>query len=515
MGPFDAAPEISGRMGSEITTPRFITAALRGGAGKTLITVGIVAALRTRGLLPAVFKKGPDYIDAGWLGLAAGDHCYNLDTYLFDRRVVQSSFLTRSSGKDVAVIEGNRGIFDGVDSSGSYSSAELAKLLRAPVVLIVDATKVTRTAAALVLGCRRMDPDLSIAAVIVNRVSGARHEGILRRAIETDAGIPVVGSVSKLALESFPQRHLGLLPLHEHPAAAQFVRDAARIAEESIDLENVMNVARSAGSLGTLSPIEISPVHIGGYPSNLRIGIMKDSSFQFYYPENLEALAARGVILVEVSALEPSPLPELDALYIGGGFPETHAERLADNRVFKESLQAAVKRGLPVYAECGGLMYLSRNLIIDRNVFPMAGIFPVDTRMERKPQGLGYIRIRVIAANPFYVVGTVLTGHEFHYSSVAGLDDADSRCAFQVLRGHGIDGSRDGLHMGNVLGTYLHVHALGEPAWADGMLRSAAAFRGMKESEAARDEDSPQRAQKFDATNSSATSAVSAVNRFL
>jgi cobyrinic acid a,c-diamide synthase len=458
--------------------PRFITAALRGGAGKTLITVGIVAALRRRGMSAAVFKKGPDYIDAGWLGLAAGCDCYNLDAYLFGRQATEASFFTRSMDKDIAVVEGNRGLFDGVDAAGSYSTAELAKLLAAPLILIVDATKVTRTAAALVLGCRRMDPGLDLRGVILNRVGGERHERILRDAIEQDSGVPVLGSVSKLALENFPQRHLGVLPLHEHPQALLFVEEAAAMAERFIDLQRLLEIASSAPEFGVPGKLLVPEVFVESSIPRLRIGILKDSSFQFYYPENLEALQNTGAQLVEVSALRHAELPQLDALYIGGGFPETHAERLAENLVFKRSLRDAVEKGLPVYAECGGLMYLSRNLLMDENVYPMVGVFPADTVMRRKPQGLGYIRVQVKRPNPFYDVGTVLTGHEFHYSSLTGFDpDADHLCVFEVLRGHGIDGFRDGVCVRNALGTYVHVHALGEPQWAQAVLDMAEQFR--------------------------------------
>jgi cobyrinic acid a,c-diamide synthase len=205
--------------------------------------------------------------------------------------------------------------------------------------------------------------------------------------------------------------------------------------------------------------------------------VLRDSAFQFYYPENLEAFSRNGAQLVELSALAQQTLPELDGLYIGGGFPETHAERLAENNIFKESLQSAVQKGLPVYAECGGLMYLSRSLRIDQKIYPMVGVFPVDTVLERKPQGHGYIRVEVSGPNPFYPVGSMLTGHEFHYSYVTGVDDPAATYAFRILRGHGMDGSHDGICIYNALGTYVHVHALGEPLWIEGILKRAREYR--------------------------------------
>ena len=461
--------------------PRVVVAALKGGAGKTFLSVGIVAALRKRGLSLAVFKKGPDYIDAGWLGLAAAGECYNLDTYLMTYEIVRGSFLRRSLEKNISVVEGNRGLFDGFDVAGTYSTAQLAKLLKAPVILIVDSTKMTRTAAALVLGCRTLDPELQLKGIILNRVASDRHERILRQSIEEVSGIPVIGSVRKLALENFPQRHLGLLPLHEHPQALDFIDEASNVAEQSVDLDRVIEIASAAGQFP--SELHPEPVDFGPKPAEngVRIGILKDSAFQFYYPENLEALRRRVGPLVEISALDQAEFPEVDGLYIGGGFPETNAERLAENTIFKESLRKAIEQGLPVYAECGGLMYLSRNLCVDEKVYPMVGVFPIDTVLERKPQGLGYIRVQVDGPNPFYPQGAVLTGHEFHYSSVRSLDDVSGgSCAFRVLQGHGMNGSRDGICRFNALGTYVHLHALGEPLWAEGIVRNAAAYRSSR-----------------------------------
>ncbi len=467
-------------MSEILPIPRAVIAALKGGAGKTFITVGLVAALKARGLSIGVFKKGPDYIDAGWLGLSAGTGCHNLDSYLFSEEIVYKSFLQRSIGHDIAIIEGNRGLYDGVDSQGGYSTAELAKLVKAPVVLIVDATKMTRTAAALVVGCKALDPAVEIKAVILNRVAGTRHENVLRESIEEATSVPVIGSVRKMPLEDFPQRHLGLLSLYEHPKATEFVESAARIVEGSINLDRLIRIASSAEHLEIPDNInQRLPARLDS-GSRLRIGVLRDSAFQFYYPENLEALRVTGAELVEISALEPVELPDLDCLYIGGGFPETHSDVLADNVVFKDSLRKAVKAGLPVYAECGGLMYLSKNLLVDDNTYPMVGIFPVDTVLERRPQGHGYIRAEVTAPNPFYPLGTIVTGHEFHYSYVTGMHADTARYAFKVLRGHGIDGKKDGICTSNVLGTYIHVHALGTPLWAQGLLAGAAAYHSTR-----------------------------------
>ncbi|MEW6531619.1 MAG: cobyrinate a,c-diamide synthase [Thermodesulfobacteriota bacterium] len=460
---------------------RIVIGALRGGAGKTFVTVGLTAALRKRGLSLAVFKKGPDYIDAGWLGLAAGGECHNLDAYLFDRETVCASFVHQSADRDIAIVEGNRGIFDGVDSSGSYSTAELAKLLKAPVILLVDVTKMTRTAAALVEGCRSLDPELEIKGVILNRVGGTRHEQVVRAAIEDATSIPVIGSVRKMGLEHFPQRHLGLLPWHEHPEALGFIQDAAAIAEQSIDLEQVLRIARDSNHVVYADRSEVFTAPLRQCSPTPVIGVLQDSAFQFYYPENLEALRRQGAEIQLISALESREFPQVDALYIGGGFPETHAQSLADNVTFRTAVLEAARNGLPIYAECGGLMYLSRSLAIDEQVFPMAGVLPVDTVLQKTPQGHGYIRAEVSGPNPFYPAGALLTGHEFHYSCVTNIDEAQVACAFKVLRGQGIDGARDGLCRWNTLATYVHIHALGEPLWAQGMIQRALEYRQQRQ----------------------------------
>ncbi len=458
-----------------INIPRLTIAALRGGAGKTFITLGIAAALKRKGLALSIFKKGPDYIDSGWLGKAVDGECRNLDSYLSPPEKVKQSFFINSSGKDLALIEGNRGLYDGVDVAGAFSTAELAKLLGTPVVLIVDATKMTRTAAAMVLGCSLLDTEVNIQAVILNRVAGARHDRILRESIESATSIPVVGSIAKLTMDNFPQRHLGLLPLFEHTAAERFLLEAANIIESSVDLDKLQAISASA-SPTSVKHSELMPS--GKY--DVTVGILKDSAFQFYYPENLEALTRLGAKLIILNSLTGESLPELDALYIGGGFPETHAHGLAENKHLRDSILRAAKSGLPIYAECGGLMYLSRSLQIDENTYPMVGLFPIDTILERKPQGHGYIHVDVTRENPFYPVGSRIIGHEFHYSYVTGLNDPAAEYVFEVKRGHGMDGVLEGIAAYNALGTYLHVLALGSPLWAQGIVQRAAEFAKWK-----------------------------------
>ena len=458
--------------------PRLIVAALRGGAGKTILTVGVAAALRSRGKDVAVFKKGPDYIDAGWLALAAGRPCYNLDTYLLSPEAVRGSFLDHGAAADLALVEGNRGLFDGIDLDGKTSTAELAKLLEAPVLLCLDATKTTRTLAAVVSGCRTVDPGVRLAGVVLNRVAGARHESILRRTIEHYTALPVVGALPRFEEPLFPERHMGLVPTPEHGWAPQAVADLREVIARHVDLAAVMHIASQVPGLAAVGPPPPLPARPAA-ADTVRIGVFRDAAFQFYYPENLEALQAAGAELVFLSPLSPGEggLDRLHGLYIGGGFPETHARELAANTQARLRLRALVEEGLPVYAECGGLMYLGGELRTGEGRFPMAGVLPLSFEICPRPQGHGYTRLEVIGENPFFECGAELRGHEFHYSRAIDWAGREADLVFRMRRGAGIRGDRDGLVHRNVLATYTHLHALGTPAWAEALVRRAAAYR--------------------------------------
>lgn len=450
-----------------------VVAGLSGGAGKSVVAVGLVAALGRAGAKVAPFKKGPDYIDAGWLALAAGAPCYNLDPFLMPPALLRDSFLRHSHGGDYALIEGNRGLFDGVDLEGTCSTAELAVELGLPVLLVVDCTKATRTVAALVLGCRDFDPRVRIGGVVLNRIGTGRHEAIVRQAVEHYTGIPVLGALPRSREDVFPQRHLGVTPGPEHEDAGAAIARLAERAEQSLDL---------AGIRAIMAPVAApAPVDAGASPEGIvepvRIGVVRDAAFQFYYQENLEALRAAGAELVAVNALADRELPPLDALYIGGGFPENRARELAANHSFLASLRALVAAGLPVYAECGGLIYLGRSIALAGETHRLAGIFPVDFTLEKKPQAHGYTRLVLEGANPFYPVGTRISGHEFRYSKVRNWSGAATALVARMERGVGFSDGRDGLRQGNVLALYTHVHALGTPEWAPALIGRARAFR--------------------------------------
>ena len=461
-------------------TPGIIVAALRGGSGKTIFSVGIIAALRSLGRAISPFKKGPDYIDAGWLALAAGRPCYNLDTFLIDRDTILGSYHAHTQKTDFAVIEGNRGIYDCINTDGETSTAELAKLLGLPVILCIDATKTTRTMAAVVGGIVAFDPDVRIGGVVLNRVASKRHQSILTRSIEEFTGVPVLGAVPKLKEQRFPERHMGLVPTPEHSWAQPAIDAIRLVAEKHLDLERIQRLATTATPVETGAVLETyapATTSISGRPT---IGILRDAAFQFYYPENLEALEAAGARLVYASPLTDRHLPSVDALYIGGGFPETNARELEANTTFRNELKALADNGLPIYAECGGLMYLGERLQLEDGEFDMAGVLPVVFGFSKRPQGHGYTIVHVEKENPFFPPGTKLTGHEFHYSSVKEWKGNPENLAFSMQRGSGFIDGKDGVCINNILATYTHIHALGTPVWAPALVRAGQGFRRKK-----------------------------------
>ncbi|MCL5808862.1 MAG: cobyrinate a,c-diamide synthase [Deltaproteobacteria bacterium] len=469
-----------------VDRPRVVFSALRGNSGKTFLTVGVGACLKHRGKAVSPFKKGPDYIDAAWLDMATGRPCYNLDLFLMGREGILSSFSTRVQHADGALVEGNRGLYDGMDREGSYSTAELAKLLQAPVILVVDCSMATRTVAAMILGCQHFDPQVAIKGVILNRIGGARHESVIRSAIEDRCGLPILGAVPRIQAGIFPERHMGLVPPREHPRAGQAVDEAARIVDGHVDVDRVWEIARGAPAF-EFDEQESRQEEHHPFPSpsiKPKIGFIRDAAFWFYYPDNLEVLEKLGASLVACSALNDRELPPVDALYIGGGFPESHAAALTANGSFRTSLRNAAEAGLPVYAECGGLMYLGKELIVKENTYPMTGVFPLRFVLDRSPHGHGYTILAVDAPNPYFSTGEILHGHEFHYSHIPDREKI-GYTVFKVKRGLGIHGGRDGLLYKNVLATYSHVHASGAKSWAKALLDQAVYYQSKRLSEQA------------------------------
>ncbi|TKJ40798.1 cobyrinic acid a,c-diamide synthase [candidate division LCP-89 bacterium B3_LCP] len=463
-----------------VTTPnaaRIIIAGTGGDSGKTFVSMGLCASWRHRGYKVATFKKGPDYIDAAWLSYVSGFKTRNLDTYMMGAEGVLHSFHRNCLHDGINLIEGNRGLFDGFDSRGTHSTAELAKLLKTPVVLVLNVTKVTRSAAAVVLGFLKLDPDVKIAGVIINRIGGSRHEDIVRRSIEEICGIPVVGAIPRIKSDHLlPGRHLGLVTPEEHAQISGLNDEIRRIIEDNVDIDRIGKFAEEIPALDNRYSPETPAVIPSG---KARIAYFYDSSFTFYYQDNLEALQGAGAELIPISSLESQSLPDCDGLYIGGGFPETHAVQLSQNRSLLESVRKHASAGLPIYAECGGLIFLCRSIEYEKKTYSFANIFPVDLEITPRPQGHGYMEVEVDSDNPYFPLRTKICGHEFHYSRVkSGQDPVGS--IFSVKRGQGCFSQRDGLIYKNVLASYLHIHAAGVPQWAGNLVDLASRNKNRK-----------------------------------
>ncbi len=436
--------------------PQILIAAAHKSSGKTTLSIGLCAALTRQGQQVQPFKKGPDYIDPLWLAAASDTPCYNLDFYTMSAPEIQTSVYQHGQAADLCLIEANKGLHDGLDLEGKDSNAALATLLDSPVVLVLDSRGTTRGVAPLLLGYQAFDTRLNIAGVIFNQVGGARHASKLRAVTEHYTDIPVLGMVQKNPDLVIEERHLGLMPSNEKQEAAKIIDKIADAVAAQVDLAQFQSLA------GELTAVEASAPAIPA--ARLRIGVLKDAAFGFYYAGDLEALAQAGAELVFINALTDKQLPAIDGLFIGGGFPETQADKLAANHSLRADIRAKIEQHLPVYAECGGLMYLGRKLSWQGEDYPMCAALPFDTRMGKRPQGRGYIRLQIEQDCWLGAVEEEIAAHEFHYSRVENLS-ADVQFVYKVLRGHGIDGEHDGLLYKNTLACYTHLRHVDKHPW--------------------------------------------------
>jgi cobyrinic acid a,c-diamide synthase len=447
-------------------------------SGKTTISIGLCRELRRRGLKVRPFKKGPDYIDPLWLSQAAGNPCLNLDFHTMARDEIREAFAAEMTGSDIGLIEGNVGLFDAVDLYGSNSNAELAKHLQAPVILVIDAEGMTRGVAPLLLGYQAFDPHLTIAGVILNRIGGARHEANLRRVVEHYTDIPVLGLVYRQSEIEITQRHLGLMPSNEDDEAEGLI-DAirAQVAEQT-DLDRILAIAATAPLVSAASRVPDTPCpRLPG----VRIGVALDQAFGFYYPDDLRALVCEGAELVPFSPCRDAEMPAVDGLFIGGGFPECRMRELEENRLMRASIADFIASGGPAYAECGGLMYLARQLRWGDDACSMCGVLEADVVMHRRPQGRGYVTLQETPAAPWPRAGAVpgdIQGHEFHHSALVA-PKADWVYAYRVARGTGIDGSHDGIVHKNLLASYAHLRSVGGNRWTARFVAHVRACHGV------------------------------------
>ena len=437
--------------------PRIIVAGTHSGCGKTTLASGLMAALVARGLAVQPFKIGPDFIDPTHHSAICGRTSRNLDSFMMGEAGVRETFVRACAGADIAIAEGVMGLYDGLDGSDTASTAHVAKILDAPVLLVVDAGGASRSVHAMVQGYAGFDPEVRVAGTIFNRIGSPRHLAM----IEATESLPVYGGVPRRKDLAVGSRHLGLAMASETRAMAQF----GTVVEETCNLDGIISLAQTA------PPLPAPPEAQGRPETGVRIGVARDAAFCFYYPDNLDLLARAGANLIFFSPMEDR-LPEVDALYLGGGYPELHAEALASSRC-REDVRQAVDDGMPVYAECGGLIYLTERFTTGEGDHPMAGVLPAAATMTDRIQGLGYVEARVVDGAPVLAPGSTFRGQVFHYSRLDCASDA--RFAVQLLRGRGIDGDRDGLIAQNAVGQYTHAYFTAE--FAGTLVRAAAAYR--------------------------------------
>ncbi len=437
---------------------RLFVSALHKSSGKTMISVGLGAALAARGLAVQTFKKGPDYIDPMWLAHASGRPCYNLDFNTQERDEIAGMVASKSLGADVALIEGNKGLHDGVATDGRDSSAALARLTQSPVALVVDTLGMTRGVAPMLMGFRAFDPHVRIVGVILNKVGAARQETKLRQAIETYCDMPILGVIGRDAAPAVEERHLGLATPAECERLDAIIAHLADVVGKGVDLHRLLAVADNT-PLPQPAPLAPPP------PFDITIAIARDAAFGFYYADDLEALERAGARLVFFDTLRDQRLPACDGLFIGGGFPETQAEALSANAPLRAEIARALAAGLPAYAECGGLMYLCRSLAWRGRTFDMVGAVPADAIMHARPQGRGLVVVEETADAPWPAAGATIAAHEFHYAALEKVDP-QARFAFRVKRGYGIDGAHDGIVVGNLVAGFTHFRDTSRNRWA-------------------------------------------------
>ena len=449
----------------------FYISAAHKSSGKTTLSIGLCAAMRARGLSIQAFKKGPDYIDPIWLSQATGSACYNLDFFTSSKDYIVNQFLTHQRDKDVTLIEGNMGLYDGLSLDGSDSNAAMAKLLELPVIMVVDSTGTSRGIAPLLNGYQQFDSELKFAGVILNKVAGSRHETKLREVIEAYTDFEILGAVPRDQEIQLTERHLGLIPSNEMAdQSEQVIQHLADRVNQYVNLDRLLSLP-DPELLNYPNPIA-EPVTVSDKPK-IRIAIPMDEAFGFYYPGDIERFEALNVELVPFNTLKDHSLPsDIDGLFIGGGFPETQVKELSGNTSMLNSVKQAIENNLPCYAECGGLMYLCSHLAEASQDYPLCDVIPATVSMNKRPQGRGYVKLEATDTHPWQQedvergVKRTQQAHEFHYSSIEGLPK-DTVYAYTVKRGTGIDGINDGIVMNNLLASYTHLRQTDDCRWVD------------------------------------------------
>lgn len=460
---------------SQFNIPRIVIAGTHSGVGKTTIVTGLLAALKHQGLSVQSYKVGPDYIDPGYHQLASGKLAHNLDTWLVPDDKVVPIFAKTAAGNDMVIVEGVMGLYDG-GRQGVSSTAAIAKLLNAPVVLVIDAKSMGESAAAIALGYKMYDQDVNLVGVIINRLGSQSHQQMVTEALER-IGIPVLGCMYRNEALSMPERHLGLTPVTEHNAHDRIADLCAQISKQ-IDLEKIIRIGRNAPALC------MSTESLNALPSEpiVRIGVAQDEAFSFYYPESLDILLKMGAEIVPFSPINDKELPLVDGLVFGGGFPEMFVDKLADNISMRQSIARACKAGMPIYAECGGFMYLTQKIVdFDGKEYEMVGAIPASCSMQSKLQTVGYVEATALTDNVVCLAGDRIRGHEFHFSLMNQQEGAAAfPWAFEFKKVRTGAVYPGGYAHGNLLASYLHMHFAGHEKGAENFIKKCSEFKSGK-----------------------------------
>ena len=467
-------------MHTKLTYPRLVIAGTHSGVGKTTFTVGLCRALRARGLRVAMFKCGPDYLDPTYHARAAGLASHNLDSWMMGREALLSTFEQGCQNTDIALIEGVMGLFDGASpSSEAGSTAEIAKWLDAPVLLLVDASGMARTLGALLLGFRTFDPELLIAGAICNRVGSRSHLDILKNAAPEGF---ILGALPKQTALAFPERHLGLRTANDSVLPDSLLNAWGEHVSQWCSLESIVKLANEAPSLPSAKEV-IAPF---SGQNTCRIGVAVDEAFHFYYQDNLRRLRELGATLVTFSPIRDAHLPEVDGLYFGGGYPELFARELAQNKEMREDVYSFAAKGGPIYGECGGLMYLSTLLqTTDGAIHPMVGWIPAKTIMQERLQALGYVEVETQQQTILGPAGAKFRGHQFRYSDLQMLGEISH--AYSLRKRRNGETSSEGYCRGNVVASYVHAHWASNPSLAESFVQacqSSAVMQGTRQAAA-------------------------------
>tara|TARA_B100000586_G_scaffold33760_1_gene21695 strand:+ start:4024 stop:5379 length:1356 start_codon:yes stop_codon:yes gene_type:complete len=442
----------------------YIIASTKKSSGKTIISVGISAALHNINKNVSTFKKGPDYIDPIWLSLASKKSCYNLDFYTMTKNEIKKLFLSKSSKSEVTIVEANKGLFDGLSLDGSDSNAALAKFLNLSVILVLDCSGTTRGIAPLIEGYKSFDNKIKYKGLILNNISGTRHEDKILKAINFYTDFKVIGSVWKDPKLKIFEQHLGLQPAFIKKDANKIIKNIHSVIKSSVDIKSLYNKS-------TIKEKKTTPIiKQSSKYSHLSIGIARDEAFGFYYPDDLEALVNLGVKIKYFNTLKDSNLPNVDAVFIGGGFPELMASRLSKNTKMMKSIKNFIELDKPAYVECGGLMYLSKVIKFKSKSYKMSGVLDGTISIKQKPIGRGYVNLKTTSKHPWMGKSKSIFCHEFHYSDIS-LKKNKYVFAYKTLRGHGINGKYDGILYKNLLASYSHMRDTKQSRWIENFLR--------------------------------------------